>query len=190
MTLSSLRRAVGIVQQDVFLFDTSVTDNVAYAEPEASEERVIEAATTAHIHEYVASLPESYRTFVGERGVSLSGGQRQRLSIARGVVPAPAVLIFDDATSAIDAATEHRLRAALKAATATRATIIIAHRLSSLMDADEILVLDRGRVTERGTHAELLARGGQYAELYRMQADSKSAGKAAPVRRAMEGAAT
>jgi ATP-binding cassette subfamily B protein len=191
VTLDSLRKAVGIVQQDTFLFDSSVTDNVAYADPAASEERVRDAATTAHIHEFIETLPKSYGTFIGERGTSLSGGQRQRLSIARGVVPDPSILIFDDATSAVDAATEHRLRAALQEATAKKTTVIIAHRLSSLMHADEIIVLQSGRITERGTHAELVKGSGHYAELYRLQGDDGSSGKRPRTGKfAMEGAAT
>jgi ATP-binding cassette subfamily B protein len=170
LTLSSLRQAVGSVQQDVFLFDSSVAENVAYADPQAEEERIVEAATTAHIHEYVQSLPETYETRVGERGVGLSGGQRQRLSVARGVMAEPAILLLDDATSAVDTATEHRLRQALCQATTGKATIIIAHRLSSLMHADEIIVLDKGCIVERGNHARLLAQGGQYARLYVLQA--------------------
>jgi ATP-binding cassette subfamily B multidrug efflux pump len=176
LTLSSLRGAVGSVQQDVFLFDNSVAENVAYTDPQAEQERIVEAATTAHIHEYVQSLPETYDTLVGERGVGLSGGQRQRLSIARGVMPEPAILLLDDATSAVDTATEHRLRQALRQAAAGKATIIIAHRLSSLMHADEIIVLDKGRIVERGNHARLLAQGGQYAGLYALEGqDGRSA---------------
>lgn len=169
LTLSSLRQAVGSVQQDVFLFDSSVAENVAYADPQADQERIVEAATTAHIHEYVQSLPETYETRVGERGVGLSGGQRQRLSVARGVMSEPAILLLDDATSAVDTATEHRLRQALRQATTDKATVIIAHRLSSLMHADEIIVLDQGRIVERGNHARLLAQGGLYAKLYALQ---------------------
>ncbi len=173
MTLDSLRRAVAIVQQDVFLFDDSVADNVAYADQQAGEDRIVEAATTAHIHEYVESLPEAYRTAVGERGVGLSGGQRQRLSIARGMMPEPAILLLDDATSAVDAATEQQLRRALQRKTAGKTTIIIAHRLGSLMHAYEIIVLDAGRIVERGNHATLMARDGLYAELCRLQGQGR-----------------
>jgi ATP-binding cassette subfamily B protein len=135
--------------------------------------RIVGAAKTAQIHEYIAHLPGAYDTRVGERGVALSGGQRQRLSIARGVVPGPGIMIFDDSTAAIDAVTEKKVRDALAEATRQKATIIIAHRLSSLMHADEILVLEEGRVVERGTHAQLLALGGEYADLYQLQTRSE-----------------
>lgn len=172
VTLASLREYVGLVQQESFLFDASIGHNVAYADPWAEDERIVGATQTAQIHEHIAGLPEEYDTRVGERGVALSGGQRQRLSIARGVVPGPGVMIFDDSTAAIDAVTERRVRDALAKATATKATIIIAHRLSSLMHADQIIVLDEGRITERGTHAELVKAGGIYADLYELQTRS------------------
>ena len=172
VTLPSLREYVGLVQQEAFLFDSSIGHNVAYADPWAEEERIVGAAKTAQIHEHIVGLPADYETRVGERGVALSGGQRQRMSIARGVVPGPGVMIFDDSTAAIDAVTERRVRDALSEATRTKATIIIAHRLSSLMHADQIIVLDEGVVVERGTHAELLKAGGVYADLYELQSRS------------------
>ena len=172
VTLASLREYVGLVQQESFLFDASIGHNVAYADPWADDARIEGAARTAQIHDHIAGLPEAYETRVGERGVALSGGQRQRLSIARGVVPGPGVMVFDDSTAAIDAVTERRVRDALAEATATKATIIIAHRLSSLMHADHIVVLDDGAVAERGTHAELVKAGGVYADLYELQTRS------------------
>jgi ATP-binding cassette subfamily B protein len=190
VTLASLREYVGLVQQEAFLFDSSVGHNVAYADPWAEEERIVGAAKTAQIHEHIAGLPEAYETRVGERGVALSGGQRQRMSIARGVVPGPGVMIFDDSTAAIDAVTERKVREGLAQATRAKATIIIAHRLSSLMHADEILMLDDGRIVERGSHAELVARGGVYAELYELQSRAEAhatlGDAAAPERRPQE----
>jgi ATP-binding cassette subfamily B multidrug efflux pump len=173
VTLASLRAHVGLVQQEAFLFDATVTNNVAYADPWALAARIVEAARTAQIHDYVAALPGGYETRVGERGVALSGGQRQRMSIARGVVPGPGVMIFDDSTAAIDAVTEKKVREALSAATAAKTTVIIAHRLSSLMHADEILVLEEGRIVERGTHDQLIALGGEYADLFALQTRSE-----------------
>lgn len=171
VTLDSLRSAVAVIDQDVFLFDDSVANNVAYADPEAEDHALIDAAGAAQMHDHIDSLPLGYDTPVGERGSNLSGGQRQRLAIARGLVPDPAVLVFDDATSAVDAVTEHRLRHALRGATSRCATIIISHRLGSLMHADEIIVLDGGQIIERGDHRALIARDGYYAQLYRLQSN-------------------
>ena len=176
VTLPSLREYVGLVQQEAFLFDTTITNNIAYADPWASEDRIVGASRMAQLHDYIAALPGGYETRVGERGVALSGGQRQRMSIARGVVPGPGVMIFDDSTAAIDAVTEKKVRDGIKQATRAMATVIIAHRLSSLMHADEILVIDEGRVVERGTHTGLLAQGGVYAELYALQTRTEQGG--------------
>lgn len=173
VTLASLREYVGLVQQEAFLFDSTVTNNVAYADPWAEEERIVGATRTAQLHDYIAGLPGGYGTRVGERGVALSGGQRQRMSIARGVVPGPGIMIFDDSTAAIDAVTEKKVRDALAEATRQKATIIIAHRLSSLMHADEILVLEEGRVVERGNHEQLLALRGEYYDLFQLQTRSE-----------------
>ncbi len=169
VTLDSLRAAVGVVQQDTFLFTSPVSANVAYGEPFADQDRIERATDASQLHSYIAALPEGYDTLVGERGVSLSGGQRQRLSIARSVLLTPSVMVFDDSTAAIDAATERRIREALKELTKDRATIIVSHRLSSLMHADEILFLDKGHIVERGTHQELLAKNGRYRALYDLQ---------------------
>ena len=178
VTLESLRRHVGLVQQEAFLFDAPIGHNLAYADPWAADERVVEAASAAQLHEHVASLPEQYETRVGERGVSLSGGQRQRASIARGILPGPGVVILDDSTAAIDAVTEEKVRAGLAELTRDKAIIVIAHRLSSVLHADEIVVLDEGRIVERGDHASLLAEGGAYAQLWVLQ--SKQAREGAP----------
>jgi ATP-binding cassette subfamily B protein len=171
VTLESLRGAVGVIQQDVFLFDDSARDNIAYAAPEIEDTSLIDAAATAQIHDYVHALPDGYGSLIGERGVTLSGGQRQRLSISRGLVPKPAIMVFDDATSAVDAATEHKLREALNDARRDATNIIISHRVGSLMHADEIIVLADGRIIERGNHGALLARDGYYAMLYRAQSN-------------------
>jgi ATP-binding cassette subfamily B multidrug efflux pump len=169
VTLESLRRAVGVIQQDSFMFTASVETNVAYGDPWAVRERISHATSSAQLRDYIERLPMQYSTLVGERGVSLSGGQRQRLSIARGVLLHPAVVVFDDSTAAIDAGTELRIRRALRDVTAECATIIIAHRLSSLMHADEILFIDHGQVLEHGSHDALLAAGGHYAGLFELQ---------------------
>lgn len=169
VTLDSLRRAVGIVQQDSFLFTTSIENNIVYGDPWAKDERIERASESAQLHNYVLNLPRGYETIVGERGVSLSGGQRQRLSIARVLMLHPSVMIFDDSTAAIDAGTEQRIRSSIRRFADERVTVVISHRLSSLMHADKILFIEDGCIVERGTHAELLAKGGRYRALYDLQ---------------------
>jgi ATP-binding cassette, subfamily B, multidrug efflux pump len=168
-TLASLRRAVAVVQQDSFLFTTTIENNIAYGDPWAQEQRIERASESAQLHNYVLGLPAGYGTVVGERGVSLSGGQRQRLTIARTMMLRPSVIVFDDSTAAIDAATEQRIRAAMRRFAQDRVTIVIAHRLSSLMHADRILFVENGEIVESGTHEELLALGGRYKALYDLQ---------------------
>ena len=179
VTLESLRSHVGVMQQDTFLFSASIAANIAYGDPEAGEERVAEAAESAQLHRFVERLPARYDTLVGERGITLSGGQRQRLSIARSLLPGPRVIVFDDSTASVDAATERKIRAALRELSADRATIIISHRLASLMHADEILFLEAGRIVERGTHAELIALGGRYRDLCELQMRGETGRQAA-----------
>lgn len=169
VTVASLRRSVGVVQQDSFLFTTTIENNIAYGDPWAKETKIEKAAESAQLHNYIIGLPAEYDTVVGERGVSLSGGQRQRLAIARSLVMRPAVLVFDDSTAAIDAGTEHRIRSAIRRFAKDRVTIIIAHRLSSLMHADRILFLEHGKIAEQGNHEELLALGERYKALYDLQ---------------------
>ena len=169
LTLTSLRRAVSVVAQDVFLFTTSLENNLAYGEPRAPEPQIHQSSADAQIHSHIASLKSGYRTVVGERGSSLSGGQRQRMAIARSLLPDPAILIFDDSTAAVDANTEARIRTALTKGVAHRVTLIVAHRLNSLLHADRILFLDQGHIIEQGSHAELLALNGRYRALYDLQ---------------------
>lgn len=170
VTLESLRTCVGVMQQDTFLFSAPIASNIAYGDPDVLEERIAGAAQVAQMHDYIERLPGGYDTLIGERGISLSGGQRQRLSISRSVLPEPAVIVFDDSTASIDAGTEQKIRTALRGHSRERTTIIISHRLGSLMHADEILFLDGGRIVERGTHSQLLERRGRYWELYALQA--------------------
>ena len=169
VTLGSLRRAVRVVQQDPFLFTASLENNIAYGDPWTDDASIHDAASLAQIDGFVDALPEGYTTLVGERGVSLSGGQKQRFAIARAAMLRPSVLVFDDSTAAIDAATEQRIRQALKAHTESCATIVISHRLGALLHADEILFLEDGRIAERGTHDALVRAGGRYAALYTLQ---------------------
>lgn len=169
VTVASLREAVGMVQQDVYLFGGSVRDNIAYGRPGATDEEVREAARKANIHEFIASLPQGYATPVGERGARLSGGQKQRIAIARVFLKNPRILILDEATSALDNESERAVQASLAELSRGRTTLVIAHRLSTIRNADLIAVVDEGRVVERGTHDELLAKGGTYARYYEMQ---------------------
>jgi ABC-type multidrug transport system fused ATPase/permease subunit len=169
MTLASLRRNVGIVQQDVFLFTTSIGENIAYGREDASQEETVKAAKVAQLHDYIDGLQNGYDTVIGERGSTLSGGQRQRLSIARALLLDPPVLILDDSTSSVDARTEEQIRQAMESVMRGRTTFVIAHRLSTVHKADMILVLKEGKIIERGTHQELLALGGLYREIYELQ---------------------
>ena len=169
VTLRSLRKAVSVVQQDPFLFTTSIENNIAYGNPWAKEQRIERAAEYAQLHNYIVGLPSGYGTVVGERGMSLSGGQRQRMSIARSLVLRPAVMVFDDSTAAIDAGTEQRIRSAMRNYAEDRVTIVISHRLSSLMHADRILFVEAGKIVEQGTHDELVALGGRYRALFDLQ---------------------
>lgn len=169
VTQQSLRRAIGLVQQDVYLFDGTIGENIAYGKPGATAEEVAEAARRANIDAFIESLPQGYDTVVGERGSRLSGGQKQRVAIARVFLKNPKILILDEATSALDNESEEAVQESLERLARGRTTIIIAHRLSTIKHADEIATVEHGRVVERGTHEQLLARGGTYARYYRMQ---------------------
>lgn len=169
VTQSSLRKAIGVVPQDTVLFNDSIYFNIAYGRPDASRGEVMAAAQAAHIHAFIASLPEGYDTLVGERGVKLSGGEKQRVAIARALLKDPAILIFDEATSALDSYTEKVIQEELATISRNRTTLVVAHRLSTIVDADLILVLANGHVAEQGTHQQLLEKEGQYARLWNLQ---------------------
>ena len=169
VTQQSLRRAIGIVPQDTVLFNDTVAYNIAYGRTDATPEQVQQAARAAHIHDFIAAQPKGYDTMVGERGLKLSGGEKQRVAIARTLLKNPPILIFDEATSALDSANERAIQAELRQVAQGKTTLVIAHRLSTVVDAHEIVVLQAGRVAERGTHAELLALGGQYARMWALQ---------------------
>jgi ATP-binding cassette subfamily B protein len=170
VTQESLRAAIGIVPQDTVLFNDTVYYNIAYGRTDATPDEVHAAARAAHIHDFVTSLPQGYETTVGERGLKLSGGEKQRVAIARALLKNPCILVFDEATSALDTRTEKIIQTELAEIARGRTTLMVAHRLSTIVEADRILVLDRGRVVESGTHAELLALGGRYAALWALQA--------------------
>ena len=169
VTQASVRAAIGIVPQDTVLFNDTVEYNIAYGQPGASRAQVEEAARAAHIHSFIAATPKGYDTMVGERGLKLSGGEKQRVAIARTLLKNPPILIFDEATSALDSANERAIQAELQSAAQNKTTLVIAHRLSTVVDAHEILVMDAGRIVERGSHAQLLALGGRYAQMWALQ---------------------
>jgi subfamily B ATP-binding cassette protein MsbA len=169
ITLKSLRALLGIVSQDVILFNETVLQNIKYGKFDATREEVIEAAKAAYADEFIRFFPDAYDTFIGERGLRLSGGQRQRLSIARAILRNPPVLILDEATSSLDTASEMMIQRALEKLMENRTTVVIAHRLSTVRKADRIVVMDKGRITETGTHEELLDKEGLYNELYQLQ---------------------
>lgn len=169
VTQSSLRRSIGIVPQDTVLFNDTIFYNIAYGKPGASSEDVIRAAKHAHIHDFIEQLPDGYESVVGERGLKLSGGEKQRVAIARTILKSPSVLVFDEATSALDSATEKRIQAELEEISSDTTTLIIAHRLSTVIHAQQILVMDEGKIVERGTHEQLLEQGGLYASMWALQ---------------------
>ena len=169
VTQSSLRRAIGIVPQDTVLFNDSIGYNIRYGRPDASREEMVAAAQAAHIHDFIEKLPKGYDTVVGERGLKLSGGEKQRVAIARTLLKNPPILIFDEATSALDSANERAIQSELRSAARDKTALVIAHRLSTVVDAHEIIVLEHGHIVERGAHAELLARNGRYAQMWALQ---------------------
>ncbi len=173
VTQKSLRAAIGIVPQDTVLFNDTIRYNIAYGRPGATQEEIEQAARLARIHDFVTSLPEGYDTRVGERGLKLSGGEKQRVAIARTILKAPQILLFDEATSALDTHTEKEIQASLREVSKNRTTLVIAHRLSTVVDCDEILVLEAGRIVERGRHADLMAAAGRYAEMWKKQQEAQ-----------------
>ena len=170
---SSLRKMIGVVPQDTVLFNDTIYYNISYGNPKASEEQIYEAARSADIHNFVMGLPDGYQTLVGERGLKLSGGEKQRVAIARAILKNPSIFFFDEATSALDSTTEKEIQKNLQTISQNRTTLVIAHRLSTAADADEILVLEQGQITERGTHDQLLSLQGKYAEMWDKQKDTQ-----------------
>jgi ATP-binding cassette subfamily B protein len=169
VTQGSLRRAIGIVPQDTVLFNDTVAYNIGYGRTDASSVDIEAAARAARIHDFIMSTPKGYGTLVGERGLKLSGGEKQRVAIARTLLKNPPIMIFDEATSALDSANERAIQAELQGVARNKTALIIAHRLSTVVDAHQVLVMEGGRIVERGTHAELLAHNGRYAEMWRLQ---------------------
>jgi ATP-binding cassette subfamily B protein len=169
VTQHSLREAIGIVPQDTVLFNDTVRYNIAYGRTDANDEQVQQAAQAAHIHDFIMSTPKAYDTMVGERGLKLSGGEKQRVAIARTLLKNPPILIFDEATSALDSANERAIQAELQGVAQNKTALVIAHRLSTVVDAHQILVMEQGRIVERGTHLELLALRGRYAQMWALQ---------------------
>ncbi len=179
LTQTSLRHAIGVVPQDTVLFNDTIRYNIAYGRPGATEEEVVEAAKLAQVHDFVMRLPDGYRTMVGERGLKLSGGEKQRVAIARTILKNPRILILDEATSALDTRTEQEIQSALRGVSRNRTTLVIAHRLSTVVEADEIIVLQDGQIVERGSHGALIAADGLYAEMWRRQSEAVAAAEAA-----------
>ncbi|MEM7523943.1 MAG: ABC transporter ATP-binding protein/permease, partial [Pseudomonadota bacterium] len=179
VTQASLRSAIGVVPQDTVLFNDTIRYNIAYGRDDATEDEIVEAAKSAQIHDFIMKLPEGYDALVGERGLKLSGGEKQRVAIARTILKNPPILILDEATSALDTGTEQEIQDSLRRLSANRTVLTIAHRLSTVVDSDEIIVLVEGEIAERGAHAELLAKGGRYAAMWRRQEAEKDADEAA-----------
>ena len=175
VTQTSLRQSIGVVPQDTVLFNDTVLYNIAYGKPGAPTHEIEEAARLARIGDFIAALPDGYKTPVGERGLKLSGGEKQRVAIARVILKQPRILICDEATSALDTKTEREIQASLREVAENRTTLVIAHRLSTIVDSDEILVLEGGEIIERGRHFDLLARGGSYAAMWARQQEAAAA---------------
>jgi ABC-type multidrug transport system fused ATPase/permease subunit len=173
LTLKSLRDQISMVLQDTFLFNASIAENISYGKPDAAMEDIVAAARAANAEEFIVAMPAGYGTMVGERGVRLSGGQKQRIAIARAILRGSPILVLDEATSLVDSETENEIQAAIERLAGTRTILVIAHRLSTVMRADKILVMKEGAVVERGTHGELIAAGGMYARMYRLQQEGR-----------------
>jgi ATP-binding cassette subfamily B protein len=174
VTQDSVRRSIGIVPQDTVLFNDTIGYNIGYGHPGASQAEIEEAARAARIHDFIVAQPKGYDTVVGERGLKLSGGEKQRVAIARTLLKNPAILVFDEATSALDSANERAIQGEIAAAARGKTALVIAHRLSTVVDAHEILVMDAGRIVERGSHQVLLAQGGRYARMWSLQHSARS----------------